>query len=92
MSAASQTAIARLAKLFVDAGVAALVIVVLVYTLGALGAAMDGPDDIHAAQATEESLQDALKQAQAARPDLWNDERVARGRVAAGLVAQGVRP
>ena len=51
-----------------------------------------GPDDIQAAQDTEAALQDAIAQAQAERPDLWSDERVARGRIAAGLVAQGVQP
>ena len=92
MNAANRTALARLAKLFVDAGVVALVIVVLVYTLGALGAAMDGPDDIQAAQDTEAALQDAIAQAQAERPDLWTAETKERARIAARLVAQGVQP
>ena len=49
---------------------------------------LGGPDDIESAANTEASLNDALTQAQADRPD----ERVARGRVAAGLVARGVAP
>ena len=53
---------------------------------------LGGPDDIESAANTEASLNDALTQAQADRPDLWNDERVARGRIAAGLVSQGVQP
>ena len=53
---------------------------------------LGGPDDIESAANTEASLNDALTQAQADRPDLWNDERVARGRVAARLVSQGVQP
>ena len=57
--------------------------------LGSAGMAMDGPSAQDEAEATAASLQDALTQAQADRPDLWNDERVARGRVAAGLVARG---
>ena len=79
---------AKLTKLVVDFGLVCLVVVALVYTLGALGTVLDGPDDVQAAQDTEATLQDALTQAQAERPDLWNDERVARGRVAAGLVAR----
>lgn len=53
---------------------------------------LDGPSEIEAAQATEASLNDALAQAQAERPELWTAEQKARARVAAGLVAQGVRP
>lgn len=79
---------AKLTKLVVDFGLVCLVVVALVYTLGALGGVLDGPDDIQAAQDTEAAFQDALTQAQAERPDLWNDERVARGRAAAGLVAR----
>lgn len=86
-----QTA-AKITKAVVDFGLVCLVVVALVYTLGALGAVLDGPDDVQAAQDTEAAIQDALTQAQAERPDLWNDERVARGRVAAGLVARGVAP
>jgi len=59
-----------------------------VYTLGALGGVLDGPDDVQAAQDTEASLNDALAQAQADRPDLWTPEQVQRGRVAAGVVAR----
>ena len=32
---------------------------------------LDGPSEIEAAQATEASLNDALAQAQAERPELW---------------------
>ena len=35
---------------------------------------LDGPSDFEAAQATEASLNDALAQAQAERPELWSDE------------------
>ena len=82
-----QTA-AKLTKLVVDFGLVCLVVVALVYTLGALGAVLDGPDDVQAAQDTEASLNDALTQAQAERPDLWTQEQVQRGRVAAGVVAR----
>ena len=84
---------AKITKVVVDFGLVCLVVAALVYTLGALGWVLDGPDDIQAAQDTEAAFQDALTQAhQAERPDLWNDERVARGRIAAGLVSQGVQP
>ena len=53
---------------------------------------LDGPSEIESAQATEASLNDALAQAQAERPELWSDEQTARARVAAQSVAQGVRP
>ena len=53
---------------------------------------LDGPSEIEAAQATEASLNDALAQAQAERPELWTAEQKARARVAAQSVAQGVRP
>ena len=53
---------------------------------------LDGPSDFEAAQATEASLNDALAQAQAERPELWTAEQKARARVAAQSVAQGVRP
>ena len=33
---------------------------------------LDGPSDFEAAQATEASLNDALAQAQAERPELWS--------------------
>ena len=53
---------------------------------------LDGPSEIEAAQATEASLNDALAQAQAERPELWTDEQKARARVAAALVAREVQP
>ena len=53
---------------------------------------LDGPSDFEAAQATESSLNDALAQAQAERPELWSDEQKARARVAAALVAREVQP
>ena len=53
---------------------------------------LDGPSDVEAAQATEASLNDALAQAQAERPELWSDEQKARARVAAALVAREVQP
>ena len=49
---------------------------------------LDGPSDFEAAQATEASLNDALAQAQAERPELWSDEQKARARVAARIVAR----
>lgn len=86
-----QTA-AKITKVVVDFGLVCLVVVALVYTLGALGGVLDGPDDIQAAQDTEAAFQDALTQAQAERPDLWTAETKERARVAARLVAQGVQP
>jgi hypothetical protein len=53
---------------------------------------LDGPSDFEAAQATEASLNDALAQAQAERPELWSDEQKARARAAAALVAREVQP
>lgn len=53
---------------------------------------IDGPSDVEAAQAAEASLNDALAQAQAERPELWSDEQKARARVAAALVAREVQP
>lgn len=53
---------------------------------------IDGPSDVEAAQATEASLNDALAQAQAERPELWTVEQKARARVAAALVAREVQP
>ena len=53
---------------------------------------LDGPSDFEAAQATEASLNDALAQAQAERPELWSDEQKQRARVAAALVAREVQP
>ena len=53
---------------------------------------LDGPSDFEAAQATEASLNDALAQAQAERPELWSDEQKARARVAAAMVAREVQP
>ena len=49
---------------------------------------LDGPSEIEAAQATEASLNDALAQAQAERPELWSDEQKARARAAARIVAR----
>ena len=49
---------------------------------------LDGPSEIEAAQATEASLNDALAQAQAERPELWSAEQKARARVAAQIVAR----
>lgn len=49
---------------------------------------LDGPSDLEAAQATEASLNDALAQAQAERPELWTAEQKARARVAAQSVAR----
>ena len=49
---------------------------------------LDGPSDFEAAQATEASLNDALAQAQAERPELWEAEQKARARVAAQIVAR----
>lgn len=49
---------------------------------------LDGPSDFEAAQATEASLNDALAQAQAERPELWSDEQKAQARVAAQIVAR----
>ena len=86
-----QTA-AKITKVVVDFGLVCLVVVALVYTLGALGGVLDGPDDIQAAQDTEAAIQDALTQAQAERPDLWTAETKERARVAARLVSQGVQP
>lgn len=83
---------AKITKAVVDFGLVCLVVVALVYTLGALGGVLDGPDDIQAAQDTEAAFQDALTQAQAERPDLWTAETKERARVAARLVAQGVQP
>ena len=53
---------------------------------------LDGPSDFEAAQATEASLNDALAQAQAERPELWSDEQKALARAAAALVAREVQP
>ena len=53
---------------------------------------LDGPSEIEAAQATEASLNDAVAQAQAERPELWTAEHKARARVAAALVAREVQP
>ena len=48
---------------------------------------LDGPSEIEAAQATEASLNDALAQDQAERPELWSDEQKQRAREAAQIVA-----
>ena len=71
-------------KFWAGAGVVALVL--------SSSHLLDGPSEIEAAHATEASLNDALAQAQAERPELWSDEQKARARVAAQSVAQGVRP
>lgn len=53
---------------------------------------LDGPSEIESAQATEanrqDALNDALAQAQAERPELWEAEQKARARVAAQIVAR----
>ena len=49
---------------------------------------LDGPSDFEAAQATEASLNDALAQAQAERPELWAAEQKQRARVAVQIVAR----
>ena len=71
-------------KFWAGAGVVALVL--------SSSHLLDGPSDFEAAQATEASLNDALAQAQAERPELWSDEQKARARVAAALVAREVQP
>ena len=68
-------------KLWAGAGLVALVL--------SSSHLLDGPSDFEAAQATEASLNDALAQAQAERPELWSDEQKARARVAAQIVAKG---
>ena len=67
-------------KFWAGAGVVALVL--------SSSHLLDGPSDFEAAQATEASLNDALAQAQAERPELWSDEQKARARVAAQIVAR----
>ena len=81
---------ARITRLFVDAGLVALLVVLAIVALG--GSHYLGPDDVQAAQDTEASLNDALAQAQAERPDLWDTAQKERARVAAPLVTQGVTP
>ena len=49
---------------------------------------LDGPSEIEAAQATEASLNDALAQAPAERPELRTEEQKQRARVAAQIVAR----
>ena len=71
-------------KFWAGAGVVALVL--------SSSHLLDGPSDFEAAQATEASLNDALAQAQAERPELWEAEQKARARVAAALVAREVQP
>ena len=71
-------------KFWAGAGVVALVL--------SSSHLLDGPSEIEAAQATEASLNDALAQAQAERPELWTAEQKARARVAAALVAREVQP
>jgi len=77
---------ARITRIFVDAGLVALLVSFAVVVLGC--SHYLGPDDVQAAQDTEANLNDALAQAQAERPALWTPEQVQRGRVAAGVVAQ----
>jgi len=48
---------------------------------------LDGPSDVDAEQATEASLNDALAQAQAERPELWTAEQKQRASTAAQYVA-----
>ena len=67
-------------KFWAGAGVVALVL--------SSSHLLDGPSEIEAAQATEASLNDALAQAQAERPELWTAEHKARARVAAQSVAR----
>ena len=81
---------ARITRLFVDAGIVALLVVLAIIVLGT--SHYLGPDDVQAAQDAEATLQDALTQAQADRPDLWTAETKERARVAARLVSQGVQP
>ena len=71
-------------KFWAGAGVVALVL--------SSSHLLDGPSEIESVQATEASLNDALAQAQAERPELWSDEQKARARVAAALVAREVQP
>ena len=71
-------------KFWAGAGVVALVL--------SSSHLLDGPSDLEAAQATEASLNDALAQAQAERPELWTAEQKQRARVAAALVAREVQP
>lgn len=71
-------------KFWVGAGVVAFILSASFH--------LDGPSDVEAAQATEASLNDALAQAQAERPELWTAEHKARARVAAALVAREVQP
>lgn len=67
-------------KFWAGAGVVALVL--------SSSHLLDGPSEIEAAQATAASLNDALAQAQAERPELWTAEQQARARVAAQIVAR----
>ncbi len=60
--------------------------------LGSAGLSMDGTSAQDEDEATAASLQDAIAQAQAERPDLWTAETKERARVAARLVSQGVQP
>ena len=47
----------------------------------------NSPSDIDAAKATEASLNDALEQAQAERPELWTAEQKQRASTAAQYIA-----
>lgn len=61
--------------------------VALALLLGIAGISMDGPSAQDEAEATAASLQDALRQAQAENPKGWTPEQIARGDVAARIVA-----
>ena len=62
--------------------------IALALLLGIAGIGMDGPSAQDEAEATAASLQDALKQAQAANPKGWTPEQKARGDAAAKIAAQ----
>lgn len=56
----------------------------------ALPAWLDGgPSEAEAARAVAADLHDALAQAQAERPDLWDEPSRQRARLAAELIASG---
>lgn len=67
-------------------------VLALVLALGCSHYLDDSPSDAQAEEATAASLRDALAQAQAERPDLWNAERRARADRAAVLAARQVQP
>ncbi len=68
------------------------VLAALVFALGCSHYLDDSPSDAQAEEATAASLRDALAQAQAERPDLWNVERRERADRAALLAAREVQP